>query len=288
MYELTVETPGAFLRVRDSQADLPPLLMIQGEPGVPDSMQTTIAPMLPRMRTISFDQRGVGGSVCRNGSYGVAAYLEDIEGIREHFGFSSWHVLGHSWGGLLAQAYAARHPGRVESLVLSSSALGLGPDWEQTKRVCLRTGRSRAGLPGTLRLYFFGTGLVAPGRMRRAAMYHVMTQAWHNYFVNPSRAPDPDPQWLAGSSPTAMVRTGRALSRANPALLENLPDLEAPVMVLYGEHDIFGPASDVVRMRFPQAKQVTLQGSGHLHWLDNPRGYRDVLEDFFAEIIYAR
>jgi proline iminopeptidase len=285
MNEFTVQVPGALLRVRDSHADGPPLLMLHGGPGVPDSMQTTIAPMLPRMRAISFDQRGVGRSSCRDGAYDIASYLGDIEGIREHLGLASWHVLGHSWGGLLAQAYAARHPGRVASLVLSSSSLGVGQQWKQTKRVCFRTGRRRAGGLGTLRLYFFGTGLLVPGPIARAAMSRVMTQTWHNYFIDPSRAPDPDPQWLAGCSPTAMLRTDRAVSRENDALLEHLPGFAAPVLVLYGEHDIFGSASDVVRLRFPRAEQVTLPGSGHLHWLENPAGYRDVLEHFFTQVV---
>jgi pimeloyl-ACP methyl ester carboxylesterase len=48
-------------------------------------------------------------------------------------GVESWHVLGHSWGGLLAQAYIAAYPEKVTSLVLSSSSLGVGRDWKRTK-----------------------------------------------------------------------------------------------------------------------------------------------------------
>jgi proline iminopeptidase len=288
MREFTLETPGALLKVRDSRTEGAPLLLLHGGPGVPDNMQATIAPMLPGMRAISFDQRGVGGSTCRNGAYDIPAYLQDIEAIRDCLGLSSWHVLGHSWGGLLAQAYAARHPSRVESLVLSSSSLGVGSEWKETKRVAFRTARSRAGMRGTMRVYFFGSGLVGPGPIRRTAMAHVMTETWHNYFLDPTRAPDPDPGWLAGCSATAMLRTDRAVSREYPALLESLHSFEAPAMVLYGEHDIFGSRTDVVRRRLPHATQVILEGSGHLHWLDNPAGYRDVLQHFFTETVGTR
>jgi proline iminopeptidase len=285
MSEFTVEARGARLAVRESSPAGPPLLLIHGGPGVPDSMQTTIAPMLPGMRAISFDQRGVGGSTCQDGCYDTDAYLGDIEAIRQHLSLESWHVLGHSWGGLLAQAYAARHRNRVESLVLSSSSLGVGREWKQTKRASFRIGRSRAGMPGTLRLYLFGSGLVLPGSIGRSAMSRVMTETWHNYFLDPRRAPDPDPGWLAGCSAAAMLRTDRAVSRQDPALLASLRGFDAPVLVLYGEHDIFGSAADVVRRRFPAATQVTLERSGHLHWLDNPAGYRDVLRHFLTEVI---
>lgn len=282
--DFMVETPGAVIAVRDSRSWGPPVLLIHGGPGVPDSMQSTIAPMLPGMRAISFDQRGVGGSTCRDGAYDIGSYLGDIEAIRDHLGLSAWHVLGHSWGGLLAQAYAARHRSRVQSLVLSSSSLGVGADWKQTKRVAFRTARSRAGIRGTLRLYLFGAGLFVPGPARRSAMVRVMTETWHNYFLDPRRAPDPDPRWLAGCSATAMLRTDKAVSREQPALLENLRGFDAPALVLYGEHDIFGPAAETVRRRLPAAMHITLDRSGHLHWLDNPSGYRDALQYFFTEM----
>ena len=121
-----VEAPGVALAVRESRLDGEPLLLLHGGPGVPDSMQAAIAPLLPEMRGISFDQRGTGRSRCLDGRYGLESYLADIEAIREGLGIGSWHVLGHSWGGLLAQAYAAGHGDRVRSLVLSSSSLGVG------------------------------------------------------------------------------------------------------------------------------------------------------------------
>jgi pimeloyl-ACP methyl ester carboxylesterase len=110
-----------------------------------------------------------------------------------------------------------------------------------------------------------------------------MTETWHNYFLDPRRAPDPDAWWLDGCSATAMLRTDRAISREDPALLARLRAFEDPTLVLYGEHDIFGSATAVVRRRFPAATHVTLERSGHLHWLENPTGYRDVLQHFFAE-----
>jgi proline iminopeptidase len=97
-------------------------------------MQRTVAPLLPELRSISFDQRGVGSSTCRDGRYDIPAYLADIEAIRETLALSSWHVLGHDWGGLLAQIYAANFPERARSLVLSSSSLGVGNLWRKTKR----------------------------------------------------------------------------------------------------------------------------------------------------------
>ena len=175
MDHFIVESLGVLLAVRQSRDSGEPLLLLHGGPGVPDSMQTTIAPMLPEFRCISFDQRGVGESVCRDGRYDLHAYLDDVEAIRNRLGIASWHVLGHSWGGLVAQAYAAAYPQRVKSLVLSSSSLGVGTDWKRTKSESFRTGLTRAGFWGRLRFFAYGSGLVVPGPIGSWSMRHVMT-----------------------------------------------------------------------------------------------------------------
>jgi proline iminopeptidase len=282
MRELTVETAGAELAVRVSRPDGEPLLLLHGGPGVPDSMQTDIAPLLPGYRSISFDQRGVGRSRCRDGRYRIDDYLADIEAIREQLDIPTWHVLGHSWGGLLAQLYAAHHGSRVRSLALSSSSLGVGADWKATKRDSFRIELGRAGAGGRLRFYLYGSFLVSPEPLRSWGMRHVMTEVWHDYFLDPTMAPDPDRAWLAGCSPQAMIRTDRALSHSDGSALAALSAYAGPVLVLYGQDDIFGASEAIVRRRYPAATQVTLGGSGHLHWLQNPAGYQEALRSFYA------
>ncbi len=192
-------------------------------------------------------------------------------------------MLGHSWGGLLGQTYTAAHPERVLSLALSSSSLGVGAEWKRTKHEAFLTGRRRAGLWRTVRLFAYGSALVAPGPISAWSMRHVMTETWHNYFLHPGSAPDSDPTWLHGSSAQAIIRTDRAVSSERPDVLAGLSRYTGPVLILYGSYDIFGAATDIVRRRFPNTVQMTLDGSGHLHWLQNPAGYAAALRDFYDD-----
>ena len=74
-------------------------------------MQTSTAPMLPEFRCVSFDQcDGICRSRCLDGRYELEAYLGDIERIRTHIEIVAWHLLGNSWGGLLAQAIQEDRP----------------------------------------------------------------------------------------------------------------------------------------------------------------------------------
>jgi len=85
-----------------------------------------------RRRVIFYDQRGVGRSpaLTRRQSCTLADQIADLEALRAHLGFQRIDVLGHSWGGNLAMAYAARHPDRIAHLILCDSG---APKWDDTK-----------------------------------------------------------------------------------------------------------------------------------------------------------
>lgn len=80
---------------------------------------------LATTRVIGFEQRGCGRSephasdpsVTLDGQT-MAQLIQDIEGLRTHFGVPAWLVNGVSWGSTLALAYAQAHPARVLGLVL--------------------------------------------------------------------------------------------------------------------------------------------------------------------------
>ncbi len=161
----------------------------------------------------------------------------------------------------------------------------MGSQWKRTKRESFRIEHARAGIWRTLRFYAYGSGLLIPGAVRAWSMRHVMTETWHNYFPDPRSAPDPDPAWLAGGSPAAMMKTDRAISREQPDALTGASSYQGPAIVLYGASDIFADGTEIVRSRFPQAIQVTLQDSGHVHWLQNPSGYADALGGFYGRVL---
>jgi len=97
-----------------------PCLILHGGPGgaINPTMRRFFDPTKWRMAL--FDQRGCGrsrpnASLEDNTTW---ALIEDIEKLRERLGVTQWTVFGGSWGSTLALAYAAKHPERVEALIL--------------------------------------------------------------------------------------------------------------------------------------------------------------------------
>jgi len=54
-------------------------------------------------------------------AYSLERDIEDLEGLRKAMGYSSISILGHSYGGWVAQGYASKYPDNVEHLILANT-----------------------------------------------------------------------------------------------------------------------------------------------------------------------
>jgi proline iminopeptidase len=119
-----LETPdGARLYYRVAgPEDAPPLLFLHGGPGLNTySFERTAGPLLERsLRMIYVDQRGCGRSAGgrENLPLGMDPTVADLERLREHLHIARWNIAAHSYGGMVALAYLARHDALVDKLVM--------------------------------------------------------------------------------------------------------------------------------------------------------------------------
>ena len=99
-----------------------PLIILHGGPGVPHDYLQDIRSLSPYARLVFFDQRGTGKSGKSNKlDYTLESNVEDTENIRKALGLGQCAIFGHSWGGMLAQAYALKYPRNVRRLILANT-----------------------------------------------------------------------------------------------------------------------------------------------------------------------
>ena len=99
-----------------------PLVIVHGGPGISSDYLHSLGVLADERRVVFYDQIGVGRSERANdpSAWTVDAYVEHLEAVREHLGLDRFHLLGQSWGGFLALAYADVHAEHVASIILSS------------------------------------------------------------------------------------------------------------------------------------------------------------------------
>ena len=103
----------------DVQGEGEPLLCIMGLGADSLAWALQLPAFAGQFRTVVFDNRDVGQSSYADGAYEIRDMAQDALGLADHLGLGSFHLLGVSMGGAIAQELALAVPERVRTLTLA-------------------------------------------------------------------------------------------------------------------------------------------------------------------------
>lgn len=117
-----------------------PLILLHGGPGFTSVYLKSLEALGDGRKVVRYDQLGSGNStkISDTAMFNIPHFVAELEALRAHLAYDEIHVLGHSWGTILALEYYRAHPNRVASLVQASPALDI-PAWEAHARKLVRT-----------------------------------------------------------------------------------------------------------------------------------------------------
>ena len=267
------------------------LVVVHGGPGNSmESVRPDFGPLARGRRVIYYDQRGNGRSQLLESDEQLAIehHIADLDSVRRHFGLDRLTLLGNSWGGLLASAYAAAHPDRIERLILEASAppyhgqlIRLGETIQRRARERLTpTERQRFAVVSQPVNWLSTDDPVAMCRDFMLAIFRV-------YTFDAQRLPPARGDTCAG--PIEAVRRQQVV---NVAIWQSLgafdlrPEVRrvtAPALVIHGEADAF-PAEGAQDWAesFPNGRLLLVERSGHLVHLEQPDVFFAAVESFLA------
>jgi len=107
-----------------------PIIFIHGYGAKKEIWKTQVADISKKFQTITFDLRGTGESDRPNIPYTMKMLAEDVKGLMDFIGIEKVHLVGRSFGGMIAQHFVLQYPEKVEKLVLIATNFGrTDPDW---------------------------------------------------------------------------------------------------------------------------------------------------------------
>jgi proline iminopeptidase len=117
-----------------------PLVLLHGGPGAPSYYLDPLAALGDDRPVIFYDQLGAGRSDHTSDQtlWTIQHFVAELDSLRRALGLAEVHILGHSWGSMLATQYIFAHPEGVKSLILASPALSVA-DWIEDADTLLLT-----------------------------------------------------------------------------------------------------------------------------------------------------
>lgn len=270
-----------------------PLLIVHGGPGAShDYFLPYLLPLARTHKLIFIDERGSGRSQQLEdpAGYTIENMVEDVEAVRVALGLGKITLLGHSYGGALAQAYALKYQKNLSHLILAST-------WSSTADLNEVFVRMKQNMSPELRGRIDkleADGLFGHGKDYQKNRYSddYMVAAWgEGYFPyvyrnHPDANYDPIDQ---GKMAWELYRQmwgehGEFIIDGNLKSVEyteRLATIKVPTLILVGDHDECDPSmSKAMHLKIASSQLVIFPKAGHMTFVDQTGMFMAAVNDF--------
>jgi L-proline amide hydrolase len=274
--------------VGDLNADAAPVVILHGGPGAAHDYLESLAELAeqgPR-GCVLYDQIGCGRSQhlpqAPKAFWTVELFCRELDALLDHLGIAGrYHVLGQSWGGMLAMEHAVRQPRGLLSLVIANSPASMVL-WVQ------EANRLRDELPDDVQnilLQHEAAGTTSSKEYQQAMMAfydrHVCRIPWPDGLQRTFRQIEDDPTVYHTMNGPSEFHVIGALREWD--ITDRLPGIRVPTLVISGEHDeatpsVVKPLVDAI----PNAHWELFADGSHSTHLEQPERFLTLVAEFLA------
>jgi len=244
----------------------PALMFVHGLGGGSAAWSAQFESFSDRYRVMAWDGPGYGGSADFSmDTPMVRDYVDVLARFLDALAVEAVHLVGHSFGGIVIAAYNRQFPGRVLSLTLLQAVTG-----------------SNALDPGRLQELY---------QARRKEVEGMAPKDFAEFRARKSLAPGASPALVARAAevsyslrPKGYLQAYQAMCTAS--IFDELAGINAPALIIAGEHDQTAPQENCRAMAaaIPGSRFDTIQGTGHVIYLETPGRLNSCLGRFLADV----
>lgn len=271
----TISSPaGADIFVRWGGSG-PVVVLLHGYAETSDSWAPLAAELVKQYTVVVPDLRGIGRSSHPDGGYDKKTQAADIRAVVTTLGYDKAAIVSHDIGIMVAYAYAARYPDKVERLVVMDAPIpGIAP-WDDIVRN-----------PALWHFSFNGPDAerLVEGRER---IY--FDRIWNSFTGDPGKPDEATREFYAKqyAQPGAM-RAGFAQFAAFPQDVEDnkifqRTTLTMPVLAVGGEKSFGATEAVVMRNVASNVREAVVPGAGHWLMEESPAFTIALIQDFLQE-----
>ena len=243
----------------------PPLVLLHGIGSNARAWRRQLAGLADAYTVIAWDAPGYGKSADPPGEPTMGDWAEYLAGFLSGLKLPAAHLLGLSWGGILAQEFYGRYPERVLSLILADSSSGGGADPPS-----LRDGALQARLQALETL--------TPAEIGRARAPVLLSGQASSALIQEVA------EIFAEIHPAAYRQAAIASSQADERPVQS--QIKVPTLVLWGEYDRVTPRdkSEQVRNAIAGARLILIRNAGHVSNQEQPVQFNVAVREFLAKV----
>ena len=263
-----------------------PLLLLHGGPGSTHNYFEVFDHLAEEdgRPVIMYDQIGCGNSYIEGHPeyFNADTWIDELVSLRAHLHLEKVHILGQSWGGMMALYYALnRRPEGVSSYILSST-LPSAALWEREQR--RRISYMAPKYQKALNKAQTDGNYDDPG-------YRKALSVFMEQHCNPCVRPLPECITRKKKSGAEAYRIGWGPNEFTPTgtlsgfeVTHRLGEITTPCLITSGQRDLCSPyIAKTMYDRLPHARWELFPYSGHMPFVDEHRAYCDVLTEWLRE-----
>ncbi|HUP26415.1 MAG TPA: proline iminopeptidase-family hydrolase [Candidatus Limnocylindrales bacterium] len=257
-----------------------PLLVLHGGPGGAHNYLLGLQALSNKRQVIFYDQLGCGLSDHPedNSLWTIQLFIDELKTVRKELGLNTIHLLGHSWGGMLAIDYLLTQPEGVHSAVLASTMISMPLYQEEVDKL-------KQALPANV--------YAALTKHEKAGTTDASLYKWayneyqkQHLFRGGEFPPELSiPQESVGDASYKKM-WGASEAYADGTMknwdrIKKLHEITIPTLITSGQYDELTPwQASITRDNIPNSQLKIFTNGSHLVHIEQPEEYVHELEKF--------